>query len=454
MRVAQRWPESTVLSLAISDAEAAKHEKSITQRKIKNNVIFSAESAPSGGDCSDKPLCRVRHLAEIQSDSPEFVRFQVLHSMKGGPFLMKQADSNSVMGRKFGAWLSLALTTFVQLPNHDVLSVALTVFGPNRPPVRDHKIVAAASRRRAYRKSTLRLISHLTQSSAVLKSLHMRIEVTDLTGGMVRIDVSRMLRKVGHHFDWTQDGHKRKYDLHVEGRSSNASSSVAATRIPLGCHPNHGNIVEVYLTRAGKVDGLATNNKIPYVTINSLTLIAALRLGIVRSQRSQAYQAFLSMPLYEDMTPWNIAFRGSSVHYIDYDTREKTFNAEVAAIYQSLSVLTNYKRTIQDFSKCGRKGKNGPYNFPYMSDCIGSSFNGPCPEPAAPVPCGNGKCTTDYIACLKSMKQTEMERRLKTRSHATPWPSTPLNDAASGVMDDIEKLLAEGALDFGDVAFE
>jgi hypothetical protein len=35
---------------------------------------------------------------------------------------------------------------------------------------------------------------------------------------------------------------------------------------------------------------MATNNKIPYVTINSLTLIAALRLGLVSSQRSEAYQ--------------------------------------------------------------------------------------------------------------------------------------------------------------------
>jgi hypothetical protein len=384
---------------------------------------------------------------------------------------------------------------------------------------------------------------------------------------------------VGHHFDWSVDGHKRKYHLHVQvNASASASAALAAGArgggaaavarsplVPMGSHPNNGKVVEVYLTRAGKVDGLAMNNKIPYVTksfqrekrkmiekrktvalqrarwrarrhcplaltrarsslpppslpasrltryvtINSLTLIAALRLGLVSSQRSEAYQAFLSMPLYEDMTPWNIAFRGSSVHYIDYDTRDKTFDAEVAAIYQSLSVLMNYKRasrsprclsprvlsrapeglrtlalhppslscvrthppslplpptpsppralsflagTVQDFKKCGHKGKNGPYNFPFMSECIGSDFSGPCPEPAAPVPCGNGECTTDYIACLKSMTKSEMERRLKegaVKTHAKPTQ----HDAA----DEKERLAAmldEGALDLGTIAFE
>ena len=63
----------------------------------------------------------------------------------------------------------------------------------------------------------------------------------------------------------------------------------------------------------------------------------------------------------------------------------------------------NYKRTVEDFEMCGRKGKNGPYNFPYISDCVGSTFTGPCDDPAAPVPCGDGTCTTDYIHCLKSM---------------------------------------------------
>jgi|TARA_B110000208_G_scaffold174348_1_gene218958 hypothetical protein len=169
------------------------------------------------------------------------------------------------------------------------------------------------------------------------------------------------------------------------------------------------------------------------------------------------------MPLYEDMTPWNIAFRGASVHYIDYDTRGKTFDTQVAAIYQSLSVLMNYKRTVQDFSKCGRKGKNGPYNFPYMSDCIGSDFSGPCPEPAAPVPCGNGKCTTDYIACLKSMTKSEMERRLKDKDRESQLGSVggqkkkktaKSQHEAETAEEKLEALLEEGALDLGTIEFE
>ena len=74
------------------------------------------------------------------------------------------------------------------------------------------------------------------------------------------------------------------------GGSGSTGSGKVVSAVPMGSHPSNGKVLEVYLTRAGKVDGMATNNKIPYVTINSLTLIAALRLGLVSSQRSEAYQ--------------------------------------------------------------------------------------------------------------------------------------------------------------------
>jgi hypothetical protein len=51
------------------------------------------------------------------------------------------------------------------------------------------------------------------------------------------------------------------------------------------------------------------------------------------------------------MAPWNIVFVGEGLDYIDYDTREKTYDALVKKAYQTLSVLMNYKRTVADFSK-------------------------------------------------------------------------------------------------------
>ena len=69
-----------------------------------------------------------------------------------------------------------------------------------------------------------------------------------------------------------------------------------------------------------------------------------------------------------------------------------------------MEVLFNYKRTVEDFKKCGNKAGN-PYNFPFVSDCVDSSFRGPCKESRLPVPCGDGTCRSDFIACLRAMSK-------------------------------------------------
>jgi hypothetical protein len=43
------------------------------------------------------------------------------------------------------------------------------------------------------------------------------------------------------------------------------------------------------------------------------------------------------------------------VDYIDYDTKEFTFDVDIPKAYQIMSVLMNYKRTVEDFHKCGSK---------------------------------------------------------------------------------------------------
>ena len=37
-----------------------------------------------------------------------------------------------------------------------------------------------------------------------------------------------------------------------------------------------------------------------------------------------------------------------------------------------MTVLMNYKRTVEDFKKCGSKAST-VYGLPYVSDCVGSS---------------------------------------------------------------------------------
>ena len=125
-----------------------------------------------------------------------------------------------------------------------------------------------------------------------------------------------------------------------------------------GTHPNHGardgsqTFTNVHLTRAEDGSG------IPYTSIHGITLITIMRLGLVQELKTAAYHQFMALPLYEDMAPWNIVFRGPKLDYIDYDTKDKTFDGGVKQIYKILSALFNYKRTVEDFKMCGEGSGN------------------------------------------------------------------------------------------------
>ena len=136
--------------------------------------------------------------------------------------------------------------------------------------------------------------------------------------------------------------------------------------LPPGLHPNQHQITAVHLHRD------RDDFPIPYTSVYGITLITALRLGIVSSQIERLYERFLKLPLYEDMAPWNIVLMGSSVDYIDYDTRDMVFDWDIPKAYQIMTVLMNYKRTVEDFTHCGSKAST-VYGLPYVSDCVGST---------------------------------------------------------------------------------
>jgi hypothetical protein len=170
--------------------------------------------------------------------------------------------------------------------------------------------------------------------------------------------------------------------------------------LPPGAHPNQHKIVTVHLLRDR--DGFP----IPYTSIYGITLISTLRLGLISKQRNRMFGSFLKLPLYEDMAPWNIVLMGpvraqiipmplydclillhmvmvvpnvvldsysyQTLDYIDYDTREVVFDGDIPKAYQVMTVLMNYKRSVEDFKRCGSKAST-VYGLPYVSDCVGSS---------------------------------------------------------------------------------
>jgi hypothetical protein len=141
--------------------------------------------------------------------------------------------------------------------------------------------------------------------------------------------------------------------------------------------------------------------------MHGLTLISVLRLGLVAPLRQSAFRAFVRMPLYLDMAPWNIVFLGPRLDYIDFDTKDRTYDHLVQHAYEVLEVLFNYKRTIQDFQKCAGRGGN-PYNFDFVSECIGPGPAGlKCRDSAFPVPCPDGTCQANYVTCLRTVAEKD-----------------------------------------------
>ncbi len=93
------------------------------------------------------------------------------------------------------------------------------------------------------------------------------------------------------------------------------------------------------------------------------------------------------------------SFSVQALDYIDYDTRDFTFNEDIPKAYrvspyhnncvactftdslyfvciycQVMSVLMNYKRTVEDFKRCGSKAPT-VYGLPYVSDCVSSNYD-------------------------------------------------------------------------------
>eukprot|EP01052_Picozoa_sp_SAG31_P032991 SAG31_NODE_3675_length_3998_cov_2.494229_2_plen_106_part_00 len=80
----------------------------------------------------------------------------------------------------------------------------------------------------------------------------------------------------------------------------------------------------------------------------------------------------------------------------------------------------NYKRTVEDFKRCDGKAQTKGWlphdKTGHIAECVSSSFDGPCDNPAKPVPCGDKTCRHTYVDCLKALYALEMTERDKSSS--------------------------------------
>ncbi|XP_062506504.1 uncharacterized protein LOC134183072 [Corticium candelabrum] len=372
--LAAAFPNSTFISLESSRKSARKHFETIKAKKLFNNVV--------GNIASDSTL--LRKLLE----SPDFLRFQFIGLDK---FLQMITEMNKDdIGLMLGELFATGLTTFVQMPSSQALSLALSTFFPTLMPClvgqksfmrEDHPLaVFKYTETRLAAESAKADVTNNVSASIVKPSYG----PPDLVHSwhVLKVNIQNLTTQVNHHFDYELDGHKRKYKQHCISNKTGW---------------------EIFLTR--EIDGF----KIPYNVLQGVSLIALLRMGLLEEEKDMFYDMFVRLPLYEDMAPWNILFQGGKLTYIDYDTKDFTFNKMVPAAYQVMSMLMNYQRTIQDFGHCNGNARN-EYGFPYISTCVESDFSGPCKDSAKPVPCGDYSCRSTYVECLQVLNELEFKR--------------------------------------------
>ena len=385
MRLAAKFPNDTIISVEENEKKATGHWKHIKANEGPfNNIV-----------CNMKP--GVTLMSKLL-ESPEVLRYQFV-GLEHVLSYLTDAKQIAELGETLGTAFGTGVSTFLQLPSTRSLSVAMAtlypglatkvqrrrILGPEAVPLPGlvdlEKHFIAEITRLTYNAPQLsgksgvsvpdHAASNLSNHISVRPSLVPPVSVAGHLPSwrLLRVDVRKLEFQVNHHFDYRLDGHDRKYQMHIE------SNSTTDWR--------------VFLTRRHD------KWRIPYKVINSITLIALLRMGLLDEIKKRFYEQFLSMPIYEDMAPWNIVFRGGLLEYIDYDTKDHTLTKILPFAYQIIAALMNYERTVNDFGHCNGHASN-EFGISFISHCVRSDFGGPCKESRYPVPCGDYSCRESY----------------------------------------------------------
>ena len=119
---------------------------------------------------------------------------------------------------------------------------------------------------------------------------------------------------------------KLNYQMTEKGVLLSGENTDKKLQLALGEHPNRQRGMTVNLLRD------KDSFPIPYTSLYGVTLISVIRLGLDSRIRDRYFGEFLNLSLYEDMAPWNIVLNGPTLSYIDYDTREITFDKDISKV--------------------------------------------------------------------------------------------------------------------------
>jgi hypothetical protein len=133
---------------------------------------------------------------------------------------------------------------------------------------------------------------------------------------MLALHMCQSVHAVMHHYKG--QGHTRRYVLFVDGHQS----------------------PPVHLMRdsdGGRID----------FTRTGLTLKLLLALKPHAALRGTLLSQLVAMPLFEDMTTWNLYMSGSELVYIDQDSQQQTYDRWLPHAAALISAVSSYRRVLE-----------------------------------------------------------------------------------------------------------
>ena len=355
--IAQTNIYSTIISIEGSEENFAIHDDYVHENQIYNNLV-----------CRKSPRIE---LFDIIRQSPEFFQYVLVTNPKHVLQIRPYTEYN--VQTYFSRAVTLGINTFFELPSSEMISLLATTFYPEslQPgsisfELDDHPL-------NYWKQSSLRFISSVIKGEGLHEIEIQQLPKTNPSFEFIQVKTLNMSRIVGHHFKLPEnfnERHKRQYELnHYYGKT--------------------------YLIRQ------EDESYISYDEFG-ISLVAALRMNPSEETKERLYKQFVSLPIYEDMAPWNIQFKAGNLQYVDKDSSESSFDWLLPYAYQFLISLINWKETIRQFDHCTGRGIeiNGA---PMVGSCMSDIPNNKCKDPDYPIPCADDKCYPTFVECLREL---------------------------------------------------
>ena len=143
-------------------------------------------------------------------------------------------------------------------------------------------------------------------------------------------------------------------------------------------------------------------------TGRGVTVQCLAALGLGRAQKSALFSSVLSMPLFEDMAPWNLMAAQGRLEYVDSENAERTLDA----LLPTLGALSLFFGRVEEMARqltlCREGAGNTLYgrSIPFVAACQDGDFSDERPFPCGHdltqgVACRSGRCSSSFVDCMR-----------------------------------------------------